>query len=265
MRPPRGDPLHYASNLAEFARNHRVEVLDHFITGYLTDSVERDPAGVYAIAVTYGYDDIGKKAAQACLNFPFSRLRSPYLRCATAEHISELHMYHVECGEVASALASSDRTCLLSLHKGRIFNPPQADGISCSKCYVVDPHTSGSGIRSGPQWLWNYLFRSALVLAHHPTAEEIATEAFVLKSNDCRDSHCLASRIYMLEIGAVLRREIRNAVERVSSHSHVRDVQGYTVISGRFPYLRLFLWDRVRAPPQLQIDPECKCSNGSLL
>ena len=110
VRPPKApaDTLHYASILAEFARKYQIEALDIFITVYLTDSVERDPVGVYAIAVTYGYNDIGKIAARSCLNLPFSGLESPYLRCITAEHISELHRYHVACGEAAAAVASSD-------------------------------------------------------------------------------------------------------------------------------------------------------------
>jgi hypothetical protein len=215
MRPPKADPLHYASILAEFARKYQVEALDNSITGYLMDSVERDPVGVYAIAVSYGYNEIGANAARSCLNLPFSDLQSPYLRCATAEHISGLYMYHVACGEAASALASSDRTYLLSLDQDRIFNPPQAGGISCPTCFVGDPQTSGPAIRSGPRWLWNYLYRSALVLAHHPTTDEISTEDFVLKTNDCRS--CPPSRLDMLEIGVVLRREISNAVKRVSS------------------------------------------------
>jgi len=70
---------------------------------------------VYSIAVTYGNDDIGADAARLCLEIPFSALRSSYLRYATAEHISELFKYHVACGQVASALASSDRSWFSSL------------------------------------------------------------------------------------------------------------------------------------------------------
>jgi hypothetical protein len=96
MRTPKTDTLHNASALARFAQNYKVEALD--IEGYLADSIERDPVGVYAIAVTHGYMGIGTKAARLSLNLPFSKLQSPYLQCATAEHISELFgiMLHVE-------------------------------------------------------------------------------------------------------------------------------------------------------------------------
>ena len=96
VRFPKGDHLHYASILAEFARKYQVEALDEFITSYLKDSVECDPVGVYAIAAKYGYKSIGANAAQSCLRLPFSGLQSPYLRCAEAE--LELLKYHVACG-----------------------------------------------------------------------------------------------------------------------------------------------------------------------
>jgi BTB/POZ domain len=105
VRTPKGDKLHHASILSEFARKYQVETLDEFITGCLTDSIKRDPVGVYAIAGTYGYNDIGAIAARSCLNLPFSSLQSPYLRCMTAEQLSELHMYHVACGKAASTAA----------------------------------------------------------------------------------------------------------------------------------------------------------------
>ena len=108
VRSPKGDMLHYASILAEFGQKYQVEALDEFITVYLTDSVKRDPVGVYAIAATYRYSDIGAIAARTCLNILFFGLESPYLRCMTVEHISELHRYHVACGEAAAAVASSD-------------------------------------------------------------------------------------------------------------------------------------------------------------
>ena len=102
---PKTEKLHYASTLAEFARKYQVEALDRFITGYLIDSIERDPVGVYVIAIRYGYNDMGANAARSCLNLQFSGLQSPYLQCSTVEHISELLRYHVACGEAASALA----------------------------------------------------------------------------------------------------------------------------------------------------------------
>jgi hypothetical protein len=233
VRPPEADSLHYASILAEFSRKFEVEALDKFITSYLMDSVERDPVGVYAIAATYGYKDIEAIAARTSLNLPFSGLKSPYMRCATAENIAELVRYHVACGEAASGLASSDRTWFLSLEKNKIV--ARGGGTQgCRTCSMLDfiPHSSEGEEeyferRSGPRCLWNYLYRSALVLAHHPTAGSVTTEAFVLKSNDC--SSCAQyMRGDMLEIGAVLGREIKNAVQRVSlSPCHVCNACSY--------------------------------------
>jgi hypothetical protein len=256
--PLKADSLHYASILAEFARKFEVDALYKPITAYLRDSVESDPVGVYAIAATYGYKDIGAIAARSCLNLPFSGLQSPYMRCATAENIAELVRYHVACGEAASGLASSDRTWFLSLSKNKIF---ARSGAGCRGCSMLDfiPHTSEGDDEeflekrsSGPRCLWNYLYRSALVLAHHPTAEAVTTEAFVLKSNDCT-SCAQYLRGDMLEIGAVLGREIKNAVQRVSLSLPAVPYLRCMFIRSRFPYPRLFPWDRL-GPPPLQND-----------
>lgn len=61
QRTPKEDPLQGASIIAEFSRKYQVEAaLDQFAIGYLRDGIEEDPVGVYAIAVTYGYDEIGQ-------------------------------------------------------------------------------------------------------------------------------------------------------------------------------------------------------------
>src|SRR6266849_3437536 len=83
QRTPRADTLHCASILAEFSRKYQVEALYQFITGYLKDGIKQDPVGVYAIAVTYGYDDIGADAARLCLDLPFPAIKSSYMRYAT--------------------------------------------------------------------------------------------------------------------------------------------------------------------------------------
>jgi hypothetical protein len=217
VRSPEGDTLLYASILTEFARKYQVEALNASITVYLKDSIERDPVGVYAIAVTYGYDSIGGNAAQSCLSLPFSGLRSPYLRCATTE--LELLKYHVACGEAASTVASSNLEWLQVLTldgNGTFASQLRNSSQGCGTCWTREliAHTERTR-RSGPLCLWDYLYRSALVLAHHPTAEQITTEAFVLKTNDC---HACASSIRkdMLEVSVVLKREIENAIERVS-------------------------------------------------
>ena len=201
------------------------------------------------------------------------------MRCATAEHVSELLRYHVACGEATSALASSNRTWFSSLFKNGIIAHQRNCMISCTSCYILDfaveasddDDTDGSDSdsssddrqRSGPRCLWNYLYRSALILAHHPTAP-IATEDFVLKSNNCRSGSCAQSmRGDMIEIGVVLGREVEKAVKRVSLSPHplpvsyVSDIQWCMLISGRFPYPRLFPWGRVLLLPP-QIDHRCK-------
>ncbi|KAH9992395.1 hypothetical protein BJV77DRAFT_1067683 [Russula vinacea] len=228
------DKLHYASILAEFAQKYQVEALDRFITGYLTDSIEHDPVGVYAIAVSNGYKDIGANAARSCLTLPFSRLQSPYLRWATAEHISELLRYHVACGEAASAFASSDRTWFSSLSQNKIIEYITSQRNNCGSCYTPDsmsqnstpskgrnkvnggPMTPVTPVRNGPRCLWNYLYRSALVLAHHPTAEAVTKEAFVQNNNTCTNASCVQDmRGHMLEISVVFGREIKKTIQRV--------------------------------------------------
>ena len=162
VRTPNGDKLLYASILAEFARKYQVEALDEIIAFYLKDNIERDPVGVYAIAAANEHS-IGATAAQSCLSIPFSGLRSPYLRCATAE--LELLKYHVACGEAASAVASSDRTWFSSLTKNGIFTRQVAStsgpfgagsagafGSPSCKCTMLDfiPHNSTSVAHGGP-------------------------------------------------------------------------------------------------------------------
>ena len=270
VRPPEvADTLHCAGILAEFARKYQVETLNNFLIGYLTDSIESDPVGVYAVAVTYEYNDIGSAAARACLYFPFSELESPYLRYTTVDHVLELLRYHVACGEAASAVASSDLKWLASLDTVPEAFVSQLRGSSasgCQACCMQELRTQTSDTSSkryGPRSLWNYLYCSALLLAHHPAAEEITTEAFVLKTNKCYlCSHTI--RKDLLEVSDLLWREVKNAVKQVSLSliiayplSHVCDVQWHMLIAlipRRYPYPRLFPWSQILAPLPLPID-----------
>jgi hypothetical protein len=147
QRTPNADPLHCASILAEFSRKYQVEALYQFIIGYLKDGIEDDPVGVYAIAVTYGYNDVGADAARLCLDLPFCDLQSSYMRYATAEHISELFKYHVACGQVASALASTKRSWFSLLSLGGILTPQR--GKNCRSCLSPDFATQTSSGGSG--------------------------------------------------------------------------------------------------------------------
>ena len=249
---PKGDKFLYAGFLAEFARKYQVEALDEFITAYLTDNVKRDPVGVYAIAVTYGYNDVGTSAARSCLRLPFSTLESLNLRYATIEHILELLKYHVACGEAASTVAASDRAWFSSPDLNGVFATQgrHASGTTCRSCSMPDvtdltstysearpfppARPVGWSGRTAPRCMWNYLHRSALVLAHHPSVEAITSDAFVMKSNGC-DKCAQYMRGHLLDLSVVLAGEIRKAIEQVGLSlyppSHAYNVQwlhGYT-------------------------------------
>ena len=132
-----------------------------------------------------------------------------------------------------------------------------------TRCALIVRLTSKMMLRSllednfGPRCFWSYLYHSALVLAQHPTAEIVTTEAFILKANDCY-SCARYMRADMLEVGTALRREINKVVKQVSlllyPWSHVCDVHRCMLIPGRFPYPSLFPWDRRVAPLPQQID-----------
>jgi hypothetical protein len=228
MQTPDGDTLLYASILAEFARKYEVDGLNKYISRYLTDSIELDPVGVYAVSIAYGYNSIGANAARSCLNLPFSDLQSPYLRCITTE--LELLKYHAACGVAASVFASSNRTWPTSLIKTGIFTPQCGGGTACQRCsmsdfidqtYIEDASKTDPSriIKSAPRCVWNYLHRSALLLARHPGVEAITAEGFVLKSNDC-NSCKQYMRGQLLEFSEVLGKEIKMVLERVSLIYH---------------------------------------------
>lgn len=215
-RPSKADNLRYARILAEFAQKYQVEVLDQFIIGYLASSLELDPVGAYAIAVTYGYNGIGVDAARSCLNLPFHDLQSPYLPCATVEQISELLRYHVACGVAASSLASSDRSWFSSLvQDGGELTPKR--GEMCPQCVTTDfmSQTSSKSERIRvPLGVWTYLHRSTLILAHRPTPKAVTGEAFVLKTNDCRKCAPYL-RLHILELSVLFGKAIKNAIEKI--------------------------------------------------
>ncbi|KAI9508193.1 hypothetical protein F5148DRAFT_943135 [Russula earlei] len=217
--PPETVPLTNVAVLAEFAQKYQVDALEKPITQYLRDNVELDPVGVYAIAVTYGYKDVGTAAARSCLNLPFSRLKSLHEQYATAQHISELFSYHVACGEAASEVASG-RTWLSSfLQDGYFVSTGGGSRYRCSSCCTLDfinldQNSESYGKRYGPRWLWKYLHRSALILASHPTAEAVTMEDFVLRANDC-PSCKQDARQYMLDISERFGGEITTRVEWV--------------------------------------------------
>jgi BTB/POZ domain len=218
--------------LADFARKYDVGALESVVARYLADSIGDDPVGVYAIAVTYGPKSIAAKAAQLSLKLPMTRLQSPQLRYITVELYGELIQYHATCGDVASAVASKREWFpAASLDSGSprdrfIWFSNSPSNAGCSSCATPDP-VGGTSVqmmscsrgiktrRFAPWCLWNYLHRSASILAHHPTAEAVTTQDFIFKFPDC--SNCSSeTREDMLGFSQIFATEINNAVEQVS-------------------------------------------------
>jgi hypothetical protein len=215
--------------LIEFARKYQVKALRPVVARSLTDSIENDPAGVYAIAVTYGEADIAIKAARSSLSRPISRLQPSklQLQCATAALYGELIQYHIACGEAASAVATERHWFPWTIGDMDwcpfVLDVPDEKPIclSCATQDAIDepsdPCPLGTPVltRIGPRCVWKYLYRSALVLAHHPSAEAVTAEGFVLKSLDC--PNCPRRiREDMLEFSNVFGTIIKEAVEEVS-------------------------------------------------
>jgi hypothetical protein len=203
------------------------------------DAIESDPTGVYAIAVTYEEADIAIRAARSSLKRPISHLEPSQLQCATAVLYIELIRYHIACGKAASAVTSQrgwfpyeisgNEWCPVG-SSDRRYN--HASGSICTACitqdvicgeqdetYDRDSFSSASGPsgvkRYGPRCVWNYLYRSALVLARRPTAEAVATEEFILESLDCFSCQ-FATRRDMVEFSMIFATEIEIAVKKVS-------------------------------------------------
>ncbi|KAH9975848.1 hypothetical protein BGW80DRAFT_66589 [Lactifluus volemus] len=215
--------LQDASILADFASKYEVKTLESMVVRYLTDAIEDDPVGVYAIAVTSKRKDIAAKAAQSSLKLPFSCLRSPQPQCVTTEIYKELIVYHAACGDAASAVTSG-RKWFPSWEQGRLiwYARSGLPTSGCSLCAAQDSvsgppveHKDTKGLRRfGPWCLWNYLHRSASVLARHPSAEAVITRDFVLKFCDC--SECPSgTREDMLGFSQIFAAEIEKAVRQV--------------------------------------------------
>jgi len=205
--------------LLEFARKYQVDLIEPSLTRFLTDTIERDPVGVYALAAAYERQDIAGKALRSCLRLPTYLLRSPELRYSTTEQYQMLIHYHISCGRVASAV--SMRREWIPAEGKLTSTSPRGNDFGCSVCImpdiVQDRHVPSQLIKTtryGPRYLWNYLHRSALVLAHHPNADAVTAEAFVLKDVDCLN--CITNkRREMLECSREFAAEIKRAVEQV--------------------------------------------------
>ncbi|KAI0255776.1 hypothetical protein BJV78DRAFT_572491 [Lactifluus subvellereus] len=221
-RSPELVELKDAHILLEFAHKYQVDALCPSLTRYLTSTIERDPVSVYALATKYQYKDVAIAAARSCLKLPVSRLRSGVLHCITGEEYRTLVEYHTSCGAAASAIALERKWFPLGNKLYSIVPTKLGSDSGCTSCMMRDflsdmPPTSSGPFtfsKSAPRFLWSYLHRSALVLAHHPSAEAVTAEAFVLKHLDC--AVCLTNkRADMLEFSRVFATEIIKAIEKI--------------------------------------------------
>jgi hypothetical protein len=209
--------LREARILLEFARKYQVDVIKNSVIRFLTDTIECDPVGIYALASTYDCQDLVAMALQSSPIVPIYLLHSPELqRSTTREQYEALIQYHISCGRVASAV-SMRRKWIPGRGKLTTTSPNGHD-FGCSVCIMPDfvQPDSRSTARYGPRYLWNYLHRSALVLAYHPNADEVTAEAFVLEDMKC--DHCIANkRLEMLECSHAFAAEIRRVIKQVGS------------------------------------------------
>ena len=204
--------LRDARILLEFARKYQVDVIKHSLMRFLTDTIEHNPASIYGLASTYEYPDVAAKALQSSLMVPIYLLHSPELQYSTMKQYEALIHYHISCGRVASAV-STRRNWIPN--KLTTFSC-KGNGLGCSVCVMPDSAQSNPLLetRYGPKYLWNYLHRSALVLAYHPNADAVTEEAFVLRDMKCYDCKT-KKRLEMLKCSQTFAAEIRRVIKQV--------------------------------------------------
>ena len=98
---PKVVTLRDARILLEFARKYQVDVIkdSDSLTRFLTDTVERNPAGIYALVSAYEYQDVAVKALRSSLMIPIYLLHSRELHDSTTrEQYEALIHYHVRQG-----------------------------------------------------------------------------------------------------------------------------------------------------------------------
>ncbi|KAH9046520.1 hypothetical protein EDB84DRAFT_655181 [Lactarius hengduanensis] len=226
IRSPVVAELRDARILLEFARKYQVDLLEPSLTRFLTDTIERDPVGVYALAAAYECWDIAGKALRLSLTLPVHLLQSPELRYSTMEQHQALFHYHILCGKAASAVTMRRKWIPA---EGKLTSTSlRKNDFGCSICVMPDivqdkhSHSPFNNVtRYGPRFLWSYLHRSALILAHHPNPDAVTAEAFVLKDLDC--PHCATNkRREMLECSHAFAAEIKSAIEEVPLPTDVR-------------------------------------------
>jgi hypothetical protein len=227
---PKVPQLRQVRLLAEFARKYQVDTLEQDVKHYLMDAIGRDPIGVFAIAVTYEYKTIGEKAARSSLNVDISNLKSPFMKYAPMELYWDLLQYHVKCGKAASAVTSS-RNWFSSSSLGQNNGFFTAGGCQCkTKDFKSPPKRCVQALRPseqlltpirlqvvyGPRCLWNYLHRSAIVLAHCPSPNAITAETFVFEQFDCTSCSSYI-RHDLLAFSKVFGTEVQRAIAEVGS------------------------------------------------
>jgi len=224
-RSPELTGLRDARTLLEFARKYEVDALGPSLTHYLTGAIKNDPVGVCALATKYQYQVVSSAAARASLELPLSRLTSPELPSIAADKYQQLVRYHSSCSSAASAV-TLQREWFPSGDKW-LSAWPFDQGKDSTCCMVRDivqdrplsdskPPSLRS--RSAPRFLWSYLHRSALVLAHQPSAAAVTAEDFVLKDLDCLVCRNIR-RTDMLEFSRIFGTEIKKVIEKVSGYS----------------------------------------------
>jgi BTB/POZ domain-containing protein len=223
-RSPKISRIQEAHVLLDFAQKYEIDALEPTLTHYLMSAIETDLVRVFALAIRYKYEDVALAAARASLRVPISDLSSPEPSSIGLDTYRMLIRYHASCGAAASAVALERKwfPSLNELFSMENFSKGQDFSCCTTRDFVYDPPEYSSTIRTAPRYLWSYLHRSTVVLAHQPTAEVVTGKDFVLKDVDC---FCCVfpKKEEMLEFSLVFGKEIERAIARVSINSAVVD------------------------------------------
>src|SRR5216683_4070571 len=119
LRSPEVAELPQMRMVAEFAHKYQVDALEQDVSRHLMDAVDRDPIGVYVIAITYGYKSVREKAFRLSLKYAFGpRICNTHPRNRTGN--SSCIMLHV------------GRQRVQSQQNGVGFRPSAAPEKSCT-------------------------------------------------------------------------------------------------------------------------------------
>ncbi len=218
-RSPEISGIQEAQVLLDFAQKYEIDALEHTLTHYLMSAIETDLVMAFALAIKYKYENVALAAARASLRLPISDLISTEPSSIGLDTYQMLIRYHVACGAAASAVAL-ERKWFPSGNKLFSMETVSKDQVfSCctTRDFVYAPPASFSSktIRTAPRYLWSYLHRSTVVLAHQPNAAAVTGKDFVLKDVDC---FCCVfpKQEEMLEFSRVFGKEIERVIAQVS-------------------------------------------------